>query len=146
MIAWLASNRKTILIVATVAGLLVLHFFDRPRSPVPAAPEISGPSAKPRAAPAPTSTPVPVPRRLAVNCGGSSIVPISGNDLGGSFTVPGDAMLHGDVIVCVVSLASSATPRCTATPGRCTVTEGPGRFEIVGPARGELVKYACVLP
>jgi len=135
--SWLGINWRAIAATSMFAGLLALHFLDRSTTSSQAVGVDRPTTRAPRAAP--TSAPRLV---LAVDCGGSKST-ISGDDASGAFTVGADAVLHGDVGVCVVTFVSESLPHCEISDGRYTVIARPEKIEVVGPRPGETIKYAC---
>jgi hypothetical protein len=104
----------------------------------------SAPSVAPAAQPSrPTSRAMAAPRRFAVDCGDHESLAAGSTDRSGSFIVGARAPIHGDVGVCVVAFPDARARSCDVVPGRYTATPGLGKLEIVGPQRGELVRFRC---
>jgi hypothetical protein len=131
------EDKKTAGIAAALVGLAALHFLDRPSQP-------PAPDAPPSAAPTSSTKfqPQEPARHLSVSCGGRGST-ISGDDASGTFVVAADAPLHDGAAACVVTFASASAPDCQVSASRYTVIPGRGKIEVVGPSRGEQVRYSC---
>jgi hypothetical protein len=88
-------------------------------------------------------TPAPRARTLAVDCGDRESLATNSTDRSGSFAVGARASLHGDVVVCTVTMPDDGTRACAVEPTRLTAVARGGEVKIVGPHRGELVRYRC---